>query len=143
LQPELLRMRQLICPARATLRQDAWPLSLPSLDKAPCSPHSVSAEMRHPMSQTFESIDEAFNPLGNPSAPAWGAAFAYLCAHAETAELMLETFRETLETMGVEPSGTDAATGEPSYNLKDIARAMGMPESDLDAAVGQVPGADG
>jgi hypothetical protein len=95
------------------------------------------------MSHRFSSTDEAFITLGNPSDPAWGAAFAYLSAHAETAELMLETFRETLEAMGVEPSGTDPATGEPSYDLRDIARAMGVPESDLDAAVGQVPGANG
>ena len=57
------------------------------------------------MTHSFSSVEEAFIALGNPSDPAWGAAFAYLSAHAETAELMLETFRETLEVMGVEPSG--------------------------------------
>jgi hypothetical protein len=95
------------------------------------------------MTHSFSSVEEAFITLGNPSDPAWGAAFAYLSAHAETAELMLETFRETLEVMGVEPSGTDPATGEPSYGLRDIARTMGVPESELDAAMEQVPAADG
>ncbi len=91
------------------------------------------------MSHTFLSVDEALMTLGDPSDPAWGAAFAFLSSHAETAALMLETFRETLESMGVEPSGTDPATGEPAYGLSDIARAMGVPESDLDEAMSRVP----
>jgi hypothetical protein len=50
---------------------------------------------------------------------------------------MIETFRETLEQMGVAPSGTDPVTGEPAYGLREIAQAMGVPEADLDAAVGE------
>ncbi|MGE5155156.1 MAG: hypothetical protein ACM3ST_14215 [Bdellovibrio bacteriovorus] len=89
------------------------------------------------MSQSISSIQEAFLILGDPSDPRWGPAFAFLSSQPETAALMIETFRETLEQMGVAPSGTDPATGEPSFALRDIARALGLPESDLDAAVTQ------
>ena len=54
---------------------------------------------------------------------------------------MIETFRETLEELGIPPTGTDPATGEPAYALADIARAMGVPERDLGQAVAAVPGA--
>lgn len=90
-----------------------------------------------PMAYAFSSIEAAFQTLAEPSNPAWAAAFAFLSAHPETAALMIETFRETLEHMGVAPSGTDPATGEPAYGLWEIAQAMGVPEADLDAAVDQ------
>ena len=73
--------------------------------------------------------------LATPATPDWGAAFAYLSRHPETAEMMLETFRETLAHMGVAPTGTDPQTGEPAYSLEDVARAMGVSEEDLDVAV--------
>jgi hypothetical protein len=87
------------------------------------------------MTTTFDSIEAAFTALSDPSRPDWGDAFRFLAAHPETAQLMLETFQETLEQMGVEPSGTDPVTGAPAYNLADVARAMGIPQADLDAAV--------
>jgi|APFre7841882724_1041349.scaffolds.fasta_scaffold321296_1 hypothetical protein len=89
------------------------------------------------MAYAFSSIEAAFQTLADPSNPAWAAAFAFLSAHPETASLMIETFRETLEQMGVAPSGTDPVTGEPAYGLREIAQAMGVPEADLDAAVGE------
>lgn len=55
---------------------------------------------------------------------------------------MIETFRETLEQMGIPPTGTDPITGEPSYGLRDIARALGMPEADLDSAVDHASSSD-
>lgn len=65
----------------------------------------------------------------------WGEAFRFLASQPETASLMLGTFRETLEQMGVEPSGADPVTGEPRYSLSDVARAAGVPESQLDVAI--------
>ena len=90
------------------------------------------------MSEKFSSIEEAFATLANPASPEWAEAFGFLAGHPDSAALMLETFRETLEQMGVEPSGTDAVTGEPKYSLADVARAMGIPEVDLDRVVNQV-----
>ena len=87
------------------------------------------------MTTTFDSIEAAFMTLSDPSRPEWGHAFRFLASHPDTAQLMLETFRETLEQMGVEPSGRDPATGAPAYALVDVARAMGVLEADLDAAV--------
>jgi len=87
------------------------------------------------MSREFASVEEALVALATPGAPDWGAAFGYLARHPETAEMMVETFRETLAQMGIAPTGTDPQTGEPAYSLEDIARAMGMPEEDLDMAV--------
>ena len=75
--------------------------------------------------------------LAIPGTPEWGAAFGYLSRHPDTAEMMLETFRETLEQMGIAPTGTDPQTGEPAYNLEDVARAMGVSEGELDASVDQ------
>ena len=94
------------------------------------------------MVKPFSSLDEAFAALANPSDPRWGSAFAYLSAHPETASLMLETFRETLEQLGVAPSGVDPITGEPSFGLREIAQALGVPEADLDAAVTRAKGGD-
>ncbi len=65
----------------------------------------------------------------------WGEAFRFLASQPETASLMLGTFRETLEQMGVEPSGVDPVTGEPRYSLSDVAMAMRVPESQLDVAI--------
>ena len=79
-------------------------------------------------------VEQAFVALADPSNPAWGEAFRFLSGHPDTAEMMIETFTETLEQMGVEPTGTDPATGWPAYALADIAHAMGLPEADLDAA---------
>lgn len=90
------------------------------------------------MGQQFATIEAAFATLADPSDPSGGAAFAFLAAHPETAALMIETFRETLEQEGVAPSGTDPITGEPAFGLREIAQAMGVPEADLDAAVIQV-----
>jgi hypothetical protein len=53
---------------------------------------------------------------------------------------MIETFRETLEELGIPPTGTDPVTGEPAYALADIARAMGVSERDLGQAVAAAPG---
>ena len=93
------------------------------------------------MTTPFASVEDAFQALGDPGSPAWGAAFAYLSSQPETATLMIETFRETLEELGIPPTGTDPATGEPAYALADIARAMGVPERDLGQAVAAAPGA--
>ena len=84
------------------------------------------------MTDTFTNPEQALQALSDPSSANWLAAFAYLSQHPETAELMLETFRETLEQMGIAPSGVDEQSGEPAYSLRDVARAMGIPESDLD-----------
>lgn len=77
--------------------------------------------------------------LSDPSSLAWGDAFRFLSSHPETARVMLETFQETLEQMGVSPSGTDPDTGAPAYSLNDVARAMGVPAADMDEAVGVSP----
>jgi hypothetical protein len=92
------------------------------------------------MSSAFDSIQAAFLALADPSRPDWADAFRFLASHPQTAQLMLDTFQETLEQMGVAPSGTDPVTGAPAYSLADVARAMGIPQADLDAAVGEVGG---
>ena len=86
------------------------------------------------MDRPFATIEAAFAALADPSSANWGAAFAFLAARPETAALMIETFREPLEEMGVAPSGIDPVTGEPAYGLREIAQAMGVSEADLDAA---------
>ncbi len=92
------------------------------------------------MTTPIASVEDAFQALGDPGNPAWGAAFAYLSAQPDTATLMIETFRETLEELGIPPTGTDPATGKPAYALADIARAMGVSERDSGQAVAAVPG---
>jgi hypothetical protein len=87
------------------------------------------------MTNSFETLEEAFIALSDPSNPAWADAFRFLSGHPDTAQLMLATFRETLEQMGVEPSGTDPVTGEPGYRLEDVVRAMGVSEADMDVAI--------
>jgi len=87
------------------------------------------------MTELFESIESAFLVLGDPGDPRWGAAFQFLSGHPETAVLMQETFRETLEQMGVPPSGTDPITGGPTYSMRDMAQALGVPQADLDQAI--------
>lgn len=87
------------------------------------------------MTDTFDSPDSALTVLSDPGNPDWLSAFAYLSRHPQTAQLMMETFRETLEQMGIEPSGTDPVSGEPSFTLRDVARAMGLPETELDVAI--------
>jgi hypothetical protein len=84
------------------------------------------------MSQPFESLDQAIAALADPTNPNWGAAFELLSDHPGTAGFMLETFAETLAEMGVAPSGLDPETGEPAYSLDDVARALGMPATELD-----------
>ena len=86
------------------------------------------------MSAAFDSRDEALAALADPASPRWVAAFAYLASRTETVDLILETFGETLEQMGVAPSGQDPATGEPAYVLEDVAGAMGIPLADLGTA---------
>jgi hypothetical protein len=87
------------------------------------------------MSKEFDSLEAAFMVLSDPSDPDWGEALHLLIQHPETSEMMIETFRETLEQMGVEPSSVDPVTGDPTYSLKDVARAMGIPDAELDVAV--------
>ena len=87
------------------------------------------------MSITFDSLDQAFAALANPGSPEWAQPFAFLSSHPDTAELMLDTFRETLQEMGAEPSGVDPASGEPVYTLSDVSKALGIPEPDLDDAL--------
>ena len=82
-----------------------------------------------------DAIQKAFMTLSDRSDPGWGETFRFLASQPETAELMLETFRETPEARGVEPAGRDPASGEPAYSLSDVARAMGVPERDLDPSV--------
>lgn len=94
------------------------------------------------MTDPFETIESALMVLGDPTNPKWGAAFEFLSAHPDTAALMQETFRETLEQMGVEPSGTDPVTGEPSYSMRDMAAAMGVPQADLDRAMDEAQGGE-
>jgi len=89
------------------------------------------------MSIEFTSIEQALMALAAPGTPEWGAAFAYLSRHPETAQMMLDTFQETLQQMGIAPTGTDPETGEPAYSLEDVARAMQIPEADLDVSVTQ------
>ena len=89
------------------------------------------------MRTVFDSIEEAFLALADPSRPDWADAFCFLSNHPETTELMLESFQETLTQMGVAPSGTDPVTGMPAYSLADVAHAMGISQADLDAAVRQ------
>jgi hypothetical protein len=90
------------------------------------------------VSEKFSSIEDAFAALAKPGSPEWAEAFSFLARHPDSAALMLQTFRETLEQMGVEPSGTDPITGEPGYSLAHVARAMGSPEDDLDLAVNEI-----
>ena len=87
------------------------------------------------MTTRFDALEEALVALADPSSPNWGDAFRFLADQPETERLMLETFGETLEQMGVRPTGADPVTGAPAYSLSDVARAMGVPEADLDAAV--------
>jgi hypothetical protein len=96
------------------------------------------------MSGGFESVQEAVGVLADPEDPRWGEAFAYLSAHPDTAQLMLETFRDTLAEMGAEAGGVDPLTGEPLYAPGDVASALGIPEVDLDPAVAEpAPGTAG
>lgn len=83
----------------------------------------------------FDSIEAAFATLADPDNPAWADAFSYLAQQPETGQLMIETFRETLEQMGIEPTSKDPASGEPAYSLADIARAMGVPPEELEIAM--------
>lgn len=93
------------------------------------------------MTARFASVEDAVQALSDPGSPAWGDAFAYLSCQPETASLMIETFRETLEELGIPPTGIDAGTGEPAYALADIARAMGVPERDMEQTVAAAAGA--
>ena len=92
------------------------------------------------MSTPFDSVEAAMMVLSNPDDSAWGEAFAFLIRHPDTSQLMMENFRDTLEQMGVEPSGQDPVTGEPSYSLQDVARAMGIPPDELDIPLDEPPG---
>lgn len=83
------------------------------------------------MSYQFSSPEAALSVLADQNDPQWGAAFAYLVAHPETAALMLEVFQETLDQLGVTPSGRDPTSGEPIYTLEDIAQALGVSVEDI------------
>ncbi len=87
------------------------------------------------MTSSFDSIETAFAILGDPGNPRWAEAFSFLAMEPDTGQLVIEAFRETLEQMGVEPTGTDATSGEPAYALADIAGAMGVSAEDLEAAM--------
>ncbi len=89
------------------------------------------------MTGKFDSIEAAFMALASPGSPDWADAFGFLSRHPRTTQVMLETFRETLEQMGVEPTDTDPVTGEPAFGLADVARAMGVPAEDLELSVEQ------
>lgn len=89
------------------------------------------------MTEKFDSIEAAFMTLANPEDPEWADAFRFLSEHPRTTQMMVETFQDTLQQMGVEPTGTDPATGEPSFRLSDVARAMGVPEEDLELPAGE------
>ncbi len=84
------------------------------------------------MSGLIETVEDALIVLADPANPSWADAFRFLSGHPDTARFVLETFQETLEQMGVKPSGTDPVTSEPRYRLEDVAGALGVPESDLD-----------
>ena len=88
------------------------------------------------MTSPIDTPDRAFAALANPGDPNWGATFALLANQPETAQLMLDTFAETLEQMGVVPSGVDPASGEPTYSLEDVARTLGVPGAELDPEEG-------
>jgi hypothetical protein len=89
------------------------------------------------LTSEFDSIEAAFMVLASPGDPGWADAFAFLSKHPRTTQVMLETFRETLEQLGVEPTDTDPLTGEPVFGLADVARAMGVPAEDLERSVEQ------
>jgi len=84
------------------------------------------------MDQRFQSVEAAIAALATPSSPEWMAAFGFLAQHPETAELIVATFAETLEQMGVRPTGRDASTGEPVYRPEDVPLALGLPSSALE-----------
>jgi len=86
------------------------------------------------MNVPFASVEDALGVLADPSDPRWLAAFAWLSRHPETASMILETFRETLEEMGAQPSGVDPRSGEPVFSVEDVARALGISGSDLERA---------
>ncbi len=83
------------------------------------------------MAIRFDSIEVAFEVLSDPSNEGWAQAFAFLFSSPETSSLIMETFRDTLADMGAEPTGTDPESGEPAYSLEDVAKAMGIPVSEL------------
>lgn len=84
------------------------------------------------MSYQFPSPEAALAVLADQNDPQWGAAFAYLVAHPATAALMLEVFQETLDQLGVTPSGRDPTSDEPIYTLEDIALALGVSVKDIE-----------
>jgi len=84
------------------------------------------------MSRSFDTVEEAFFLLADPQHPDWGAAFAFLAMHPDMADDMRETLCDTLEQMGVEPNGTDAKTGLPTFSAEDVARAIGVPAAELE-----------
>jgi hypothetical protein len=102
-----------------------------------------SMEDWRPMTSEIDSIEAAFMVLASPGSPDWADAFAFLSRHPRTARVMIETFRETLEQLGVEPTETDPVTGEPTFGLADVARAMGVSAEDLQRSVDQAKDRDG
>jgi len=87
------------------------------------------------MTVKFDSVETAFLILADPQSPDWGDAFRFLSDHPRTGQVMLDTFRDTLEQMGVEPTDRNPITGEPAFSLKDVARAMGVTAEALDLSV--------
>jgi hypothetical protein len=87
------------------------------------------------VSTKFDSVEAAFMTLADPRSPDWAEAFSFLSRHPRTAQMMIETFSETLQHMGVEPTDRDPVTGEPSFGLADVARAMGVSPEDLALSV--------
>lgn len=87
------------------------------------------------MSTKFDSVEAAFMTLADPRSPDWTDAFSFLSRHPRTTQMMIDNFRESLEQMGIEPTETDPVTGEPTFGLGDVARAMGVSEEDLELPV--------
>ena len=83
------------------------------------------------MSNRFETIETAMAALSTPNSPDWINAFAFLAQHPDTAQLIVTTFAETLEQMGMEPTGYDPSSGEPEFSPEDVARALGIPLSGI------------
>jgi hypothetical protein len=82
------------------------------------------------------AFEDALEVIAEPADPRWLAAFALLSRHPETAGMVQEAFRETLEEMGVPPSGVDRRTGEPVFGLGTVARTLGVPEEALERGAG-------
>jgi len=87
------------------------------------------------MTDKHLTTESALEILSNPCHSDWFEAFAFLSAQPETAQLMIDAFSTTLTEMGIEPTGIDKTTGKSAYSSADIASAMGINVSELDASM--------